>query len=515
MAEIWFWGGLLRFLQAAIQGSPTILAGLFVAGVLRRLVGQEPTRRLFGDGTWHSMPQSWAIGMLLPVCSLGVLPVVRELRRSGVTGGAILAFALAAPLFNPLSMLYGLTLSHPRAIFAFVLGSLVVVSVVGVLFDWLFGSPSTKEAPPRPVAYGLRRLLSILVAAAREATGPSLLYILLGLLGVSVLSVALPPGSLQSSVQHENSWAPLLMTAVALPAYATPMTVMGQLGSMFQHGNSVGAAFVLLVLGAGVNLGTMVWIKRQYGWRLSVTWGLLILLTVLTIAYGLEKPLYPRDVDAADHTHAFDIYSQPFSDGAGNLASTVWMQLRDNIQLHEFAGLIVWGAVIVLGLCLRLLDRYWIIEGWLEQQGPEIDYSSKPWHERPLPTPVLGLTALIGLVALSIVGCFAYYPSPKEVFEELRIVRTEAISSAISGNTENALRWIEVWEDWTRRLEVGVFLRTWDLSEYHRMKARVLRDHLELLEHELEEGDADEIKQQANRAEQAYRRLRVAFLEER
>ena len=70
---------------------------------------------MFGSGTWRELPQSWFIGMLLPICSLGVIPVVRELRRSRVSGGAILAFAMTAPLFNPLSMLYGLTLSAPSS----------------------------------------------------------------------------------------------------------------------------------------------------------------------------------------------------------------------------------------------------------------------------------------------------------------------------------------------------------------------------------------------------------------
>ena len=47
--------------------------------------------------------------MLMPVCSLGVIPIAREMRRSDLRGGD-LAFAMTAPLFNPLSMLYGLTL---------------------------------------------------------------------------------------------------------------------------------------------------------------------------------------------------------------------------------------------------------------------------------------------------------------------------------------------------------------------------------------------------------------------
>ena len=39
-------------------------------------------RKLFGDNSWRSLPQAWLVGMLLPVCSLGVIPVIREMRRA-------------------------------------------------------------------------------------------------------------------------------------------------------------------------------------------------------------------------------------------------------------------------------------------------------------------------------------------------------------------------------------------------------------------------------------------------
>ena len=108
-----FFGMLLRLIQATLEGAPTLLIGVLLAGVFRHMLNAEGTRRIFGNGTWRSIPQSWALGMLLPVCSLGVIPIAYEMRRAGVSTGAILAFALTAPLFNPLSLLYGLTLSTP------------------------------------------------------------------------------------------------------------------------------------------------------------------------------------------------------------------------------------------------------------------------------------------------------------------------------------------------------------------------------------------------------------------
>src|SRR5437764_1616821 len=108
MGESLFWGAVLRFSEALLQGAPTILVGLLVAAIVRRFLGYELTLRLFGANSRRGLFQAWLIGMLLPICSLGAIPVIRELRRAGLAGGTIMAFALAAPLFNPLSLLYGL-----------------------------------------------------------------------------------------------------------------------------------------------------------------------------------------------------------------------------------------------------------------------------------------------------------------------------------------------------------------------------------------------------------------------
>ncbi len=504
--ETLFWGAVLRFLQALIQAMPTILVGVIVAGVFRRLLGHEGTRRLFGDNTWRSLPQAWLVGMLLPVCSLGVIPVVREMRRAGATGGTILAFGLTAPLFNPISVLYGLTLANPVVILTFCLCSLVIVTVVGVAWDRLFPHQPSTLTETTKVPVGAKRMLSIAVYSAKELVGPSSVYIGLGLLGVALLSVALPYGYLQTAAEADDPWAPLFMTAVAIPAYATPMTAMVQLASMFQHGNSVGAAFALLVLGAGANLGLLAWMLRHYGVRRTVVWFSLLVAVVVGLAYGVDKPLYPHGVEPAGHTHAFDIYCTPFHEGTRNVLSLVAGTIREKIAPHEIVSLVLGGVLAIAGLALVRLDRAGRVETWLTThpaQAPRLDIV--------LPGTVLGVIALIGLVGLSIFGCYVYYPAPSEIWEEMRIVNTEVVSAATSQDWDTALYWIPIYDDWTRKLQVSMFLRGQTLTPYHRAKANVLRDKLELLEHECEDQEVEEAREISMGVQRAYRRMLRAY----
>lgn len=492
MLESIFWGVCLRVLQSALQASPFIFTGLCITGLFHRLMGQEHTRRLFGSNSISSLFQSWLIGMLLPGCSLGVIPIVKQLRKSGIAVGTIFAFALSSPLFDPLSMLYGLTLSKPATIVAFAFCSLIVVTISGGIFDWLYPATEVISEEPSPTPHGIKRLLAVLVVMARESVSDSAVLIGIGLLGVGLLSVVLPAGILQRTMGHDNPWSPLLMTVIAIPAYATPMTAMGQLGSMFQHGNSIGAAFILLTFGAGMNLGLLAWMSLNYGWRKAAVWMGLMLLIVIGFSYGIERPLYSKDIEPTDHTHAFDGYCQPFhvnSPPAIGYAAEICRRIKLETQPHEIAGAAILASLMSLGLGLKWLDRRWKIEGWLNRQ-PEVT-GSKPklaW-DVVVPGPVLAVVGLLAIVACSVVGCYAYYPAPDETLEELNLARTEALAAATSGQMEHALHWIPVCENWNNRLQVGAYLRYGHLSEYHRMKARLFRDQLELLEHMLENRD--------------------------
>jgi uncharacterized protein len=511
MSEAIFWGAVLRVSQAVVQAAPTILVGLFVAGVFRRLLGHEGTRRLFGAGTRRELPQAWLVGMLLPVCSLGVIPIAREMRRAKISGGAILAFAMTAPLFNPLSTLYGLTLSAPFVILSFALCTMVVVTAVGAIWNRLHPGTAHEEPAPPPVAFGAKRMAAILVVAAREIVGPSLGYILIGLSGVALLAVVLPPGSLQMTMEHKNPYAPLAMVGVAIPAYATPLTAMSQLGSMFQHANSPGAAFVLLTLGAGINLGLIAWVFRNYGPARGLSWVAILLAVVIGLAYAVENPLYPSEIEPPGHTHAFDIYCRPNLGASSGLPRATLAKIKEDVQPFERVGLTVLAALIAAGLALKAIDRRWRIEDWLERPRDPIERPASRL-DVAVPGPVLGGIALAGLVALSLVGCYAYYPPPQEIFEEMKILRGEVLSAAVSGNQGHAKHFIPIWDDWTRRLQVGVFLREMSLTPYRRMKAKVFRDRLEFLKHAVEEGDREESREYTQAVDRAYQRMRRAYL---
>ncbi len=477
-------GGLIRLVQGLLAAAPTLIVGLFIASLFRYYLRTEGTKKLFGGESLWSLPQSWAVGMLLPVCSIGVIPVIREMHRQGIRPGAITAFALAAPLFNPLSLLYGLTLSRPLVIIGFALGSLFIVSMLGLVWDRL-AKQVAQQAPKQETVIGLRRLAACCIFIGRELVGSTGGYVLIALLGLMLLGAVLPNGSLQGQVEQLDPLAPLKMTALSLFIYATPMLTMSQLGMMFDHGDSPGAAFTLLLLGTGVNLATIYWVAANFGWRSALIWLTILLTCVLVVAYVVERPLIPPGIQPAGHTHAFDIYTNPLPADTGVAIRKVRLIAAKQVGLFEWIG----GGVLLLLVLAGLVLKFALgtkVERFLSREdATDLTNAEHKGMHRIVSSRTVGLTCLASLVALSVVGCYAFYPSPGECLEEMRIARTEVLSGVTSHDYERSLRWIPVLEGWSRKLEVGYAIRRFELRPYQQMQTYLMRKKLEALEHAL------------------------------
>ena len=506
MLEYYFYGAGLRFGQSIVFASLWILIGLFIASVFRYMLGPEKVRSLFGNGTRRGIFTGWLMGMLLPVCSLGVIPIVREMYRSGVKGGTIIAFALTAPLFNPMSVLYGLTLSDPIAIIAFTLCALVIVTLLGVLWDWYYSDSNADPITEKMPTPGIKRVAAVVHGMCRELTGVSGALIVLGIIGSVLMAISFEKGHLQSEVERDNWLAPINVAAIALPIYSTPLLAMSQIGGMFQHGNSIGAAFSLLILGAGANIGVVAWFVVTFGWRRTVTFLAVLSATTIALAYAVDKPLYPKGIEPAGHSHAFDVYTHPFHRQQLEYGSLMKSRMATFWEDNELGGTSILGGFFLLGLVLRMVGAK-RIEPWFYTGGDK----KNTGFDIYVPEWTLGATAVLGLVSASVAGTFLYYPSPEQLLPDMFNVNTECVLTSRSKNWEAAEKHITHCDNLSRRLEVGVFLRNGSVDPFMSAKAKTYREKLDLLKQAVEGRDEDNIDKLAMDVSNSYLRLSTAF----
>lgn len=506
MLEYYLAGGGLRLAQTIIYASIWIATGCVIAAAFRRMLGREKVRRIFGNDTRWGLLAGWLVGMLLPVCSLGVIPVVREMHRAGVHRGTIVAFGLTAPLFNPMSVLYGLTLSDPIAILSFSLCALVIVSVLGLIWNrGLDTSEVVEEELPCP---GVKRMVAVFHSATRELVGPTLLFLSIGILGSVILAICLPKGYLTDQVERDNALAPLVVAFIATPIYSTPLLAMSQIGGMFQHGNSIGAAFSLLILGAGTNLGLFAWFGVTYGVRRVILLFILLAVTTVGLAYAIDKPLYPEGVEPAGHSHAFDVYTHPFDPGyEKDMARIATVKANDFWKANEFGGTYVLALMIVFGIVFVFVERMVDLQAWFTSDPGK----NSNGLDRDVPGWLLGITVVAGLIAASVAGCYLYYPAPDDLLGDMQNVNADAVLAAKHHDWEAADKWIGFSDDLSRRLEVGVFLRRGSVGEFQVAKARVYREKLDNLKQAVDTRTTEGIEDLAKDVMTSYFQLSKSF----
>jgi len=506
------WSIFCRLGQISIESSSTLVVGLVVAAILKNMVGSEGTRKLFGGDNLNGLFRAWVIGSLLPVCSIGVIPVAFALRRAGVPSSTILSFVLAAPQLNPLSLLYGLTLSDPLIVIFFIIATMIIAILGGEIWKRFF---ETKEDniiildDITPVS-GLKRLLSVLFTSSSELVSINFLFIATGLLFTGLVSGLLPYGIFSNTMRHHDIFSPLLMTLFSFPSYLGVLPGMMKVGLIFEHGNSVGAGFILFEFGVGFNLGLLFFLGYIYGWKRISLWVFIIILFSLGIAYSIEYPLYFAK-EEINHTHAFDEWNSPFSSETVVNWEMVSNKISQKIEVLEPFALALLFIFISIGLLSKFNGLEEKINIWLVMK-PNVENIKKGSLDIEVPNVVLGIVSLLVLILFSFVALFIYYPAPKEAFSEIVKVRTNSLVAIRTNHKEEAIRQIQQWDLLTRKLQVGIFLRTGILDPEVSKLIDQLREDLEETRDFLIADNKEEAVKMISRIEQSYQNCKKIIL---
>jgi uncharacterized membrane protein YraQ (UPF0718 family) len=509
-----FWSGVLRVAQAMVAAAPYLLAGVLAAGFLRGMVGAARVRQLLGVGHWSGPFRAWGLGVLLPICSLGALPVARELRRAGVPSGTVLSFVLVAPVLNPVSIIYGLSHITPVTLLYFAAGTFLVSVGIGALWNRLISerrdlSAGAPESPPRSAR---ARLAVAGHTAARSLVGPVFVDYALALLAVGLLGAFLPHGVLQTGMTRDNPLAPAIMGLVAIPLYITPTDVMMTFGHIVQDGYSLGAAFSLIVLGAGANLGVANWLRRDYGIRPLLLFVGLLIGSTLIIGVTADRTIVHGQSDRADHTHAFDPFTRVpgVAEDQANVA-WVWHQVRRGITADEIVGVALLAVVAAAGVVLWLLDKRVNIDDW--QSMPDASEQPQPagrWNPELSPRQLASACALTA-VGLAAPGLYLFYPSTENLFADMNDIRVSAYDAVREQDAAESTRRLTQWRSLAGKLPTSVLIRRGSVTDEERRQVDELLYGLETLEDYAAAGSFTEAAMMRTYVERVYGNCRRAL----
>ncbi|MFZ4396136.1 MAG: permease [Kiritimatiellia bacterium] len=279
---------LLATWQVLVLMAPYLLLGFAVAGVVSVLLSPDWVRRhMGGRGLWQVVKAA-LVGVPLPLCSCGVLPVALSLRQQGASRGAVASFLASTPQTGVDSILatyvvLGPVVSVFRVAAAFVSG-LLAGGLVTAAYPREQLAGATEDTPcacqpPVRVPAWKRILRTGFVTLPRDMARP----LLLGVLVSGGLTVLVPAGFFQGHLPP--GWQGYgLALLVGIPLYVCSTASIPLAASFVYMGASPGAAMVFLIAGPATNAAMLVAMWSRIG---KAGTGLYLLAIVVTaIASG-------------------------------------------------------------------------------------------------------------------------------------------------------------------------------------------------------------------------------------
>lgn len=127
------------FLSILLEGIPFLLGGAILSGILEEFLPRTLMTRLLPRNPRSAVLVSGLLGVILPVCECGIVPVVRRLLKKGLPVSCGVTYMLAAPIVNPLVILSTLAAFRGQAAWEMTSLRFALGLSVAVLAGWITG----------------------------------------------------------------------------------------------------------------------------------------------------------------------------------------------------------------------------------------------------------------------------------------------------------------------------------------------------------------------------------------
>lgn len=337
----WLTSAGLEAWHMTVLAAPFLLLGLAMAGLVHVLLPTHVVQRYLGRPGLRGAATAAAVGVPLPVCSCGVLPLAVEMKRKKATDAASMSFLTTTPESGVDSVLFSWALLGPlmavaRPVAAF--GTAMLGATWMTVFPTSSAdSPATEEPASTGCAPGSCGCGSVPAEAAEPATADEpesrtarllgalrygfgellddiAFWLVLGLALAGVLSAVLPD-DLAAFGLGGGLWPMLAMLGVGIPLYICASASTPVAAALLTKGLSPGAALVFLLAGPATNAASLVVLARTFGGRFvrvyvaSVAIGSLacgLILDALMSAFGWTLAL-PAAAEMHEHAAPWEL----------------------------------------------------------------------------------------------------------------------------------------------------------------------------------------------------------------
>lgn len=300
---------LIHFLRETaflfLEISPYLLLGFFFAGVIHTLVGERYIRKHFARSGLLSTVKATIMGIPLPICSCGVIPLAESLRKDGASKSSVMAFLVSTPSSGVDSILATYALMGPVFAVFRPLASLFSGILVGAATHF-----SCNGEDPAPPVSGedreKRRFRDVFSYGFRVLPSEIAQWLLIGVAAGGLIS-ALVPADFASSYLTTPFLHYGVVLLISVPLYVCATGSIPIAASLLMKGILPGAVLAFLIAGPATNTVTLSFVTRRLGKKVAAIY--LVTIIITSVGLGILFDLLAPGVTgmaAGVHVHAED-----------------------------------------------------------------------------------------------------------------------------------------------------------------------------------------------------------------
>ncbi len=332
--------------------SPWLMLSFIMAGLLRQFLNPAKFQKALGNRGLPAVVKATVSGMLLPICSCGVIPLGLGMYYTGAFLGPTLAFMVATPIINPAAILLAYGLLGPGIATIYLAAGFSVPVLIGVIGNWLGGAEIHAPGIQAPVEQARFE------AQERISTGRKLLiglnwgvfelgtmvgkYIVLGVGMAGILIAAIPQEMIQGYLGNPGMISIFGIAVMGSVIYVCAVGHIPFVAALVASGAAPGIAITFLMTGAATNLPELISIYKMIGRRAVAIYSSLVVLFSLVIGWLANQWLLPDFVP---------FYNLDKSRQVIGLANELIVSVPDPIQTA--------CSLIILLLFLRAYRPVW------------------------------------------------------------------------------------------------------------------------------------------------------------
>lgn len=298
---------VIRTVNAAVDilnGSSVWLVGSFLlAGLLHNVVSPEKFQKQLGNNSLGAIVKSTVSGMLLPICSCGVIPLGLSLYYSGAYLGPVLAFMVATPIINPAAVILSFGLLGPQIGTIYLVAGFLVPVLIGMLGNRFGGTelqlpgagttPTLNRMPSGNQPTLGERLRTGIIWGFSDMGMAVSKYVIPGMLLAGFVMVITPQEFIQDYLGNPGMVSLGGIAVIGAIMYVCAVGHIPFIAAILATGAAPGVAITFLMAGAATNLPELISMYKLIGKRTAIIYSVSLVFFAFVTGYITNRLLMP------------------------------------------------------------------------------------------------------------------------------------------------------------------------------------------------------------------------------